>query len=449
VETFDAQFLDAVIWLLITDNRFVRQYGDKIKPDMFDDKIRFLSASYAKEFYATNRATAKQLFTNYVKDRINRDNVESAVAKLLLAYQEKLRREQTQVVTGYVTRRLDEFILLKHVSGVSLVLQQALDNGNLEEARDLLQQSARMLRPSNGLMKPVDYFATAQQRAHRRQMVQTQKDGVHFMVPSLEKNDVYAHRGDVTIVIAPSKRGKSIFLTHVGKCAVFTGHHVLHVSLENPIHLVEDRYDAMFTGLPVSELRDAAQKFVMTVEEVRGLAKGKLHLLWRPARTYSPLDLKADVAQLRADGIRIDTTIIDYGELMRPVQKTTGDAKLRADRDDIFINLRAVATDDDICVITAQQTPLKKLSKFRIGMEDGQESSMPAQHASLIMTLNQTPDELKYKQMRISVSGYWYGASGAIGDILVVQDIDRMRFCVREMNLEDGVEALKAKGIKP
>jgi hypothetical protein len=83
-------------------------------------------------------------------------------------------------------------------------------------------------------------------------------------------------------------------------------------------------------------------------------------------------------------------------------------------------------------------------------MEDGQESSMPAQHASLILTLNQTPDELTSKEMRISVSGYWYGPSGAaIGDILVRQEFDEMRFCVEEIPLSEGVEALKQKGVHP
>jgi hypothetical protein len=101
--------------------------------------------------------------------------------------------------------------------------------------------------------------------------------------------------------------------------------------------------------------------------------------------------------------------------------------------------------------VTAQQTPLKKAGKFRIGMEDGQESSMPAQHSSLILTLNQTPDEHTANEMRISVSGYWHGQSApVIPDVLVKQDFDRMQFCIEEIPLADGVESIKSgKGAKP
>jgi replicative DNA helicase len=444
---FDGNFLDAILWLLITDLKFMREYGDQIKPDMFQDKVRFLIAGYTREFYEESHCVPKQLFKTYAQDRINKDRVDNATAKLLLAHIDKIGAEQKQIALAYVTQRLSHFFDLNLVSGVATVLQQAAERGDTEEAKRVLKQAVSKFSTKIKSTKPVDYFANIRQRTVRREVVLSQEDGVHFFIPTLERRGIYAHRGEVTLIIAPSKRGKSICLTHVGKCAVFSGHNVLHVSLENPIQMVEDRYDAMFTGLSVTELRLLADMLITSMEEVRGLAKGRLHILWRMANTYSPYDLKADIEQLRAEGNRIDTVIVDYGELMQPIGKYSGEAKMRADRGDIFMHLRAVATDMDVTVVTAQQTPLKKKTKFRLGMEDGQESSMPAQHSSLILTLNQTEDEKDANEMRIRVDGYWHGTT-AFEDILVKQDFDRMQFCVEEVPLKSGVEAAKSK-VKP
>jgi len=319
-----------------------------------------------------------------------------------------------------------------------------MDQGDIKHARELLQMAARSSQ-IKGKMKPIDYFATLRQRQLRRDVMAIQQDGVHFLIPTFETKGIYSHRGEITLIIAPSKRGKSITLTHMGKSAVFQGQHVLHVSLENPITMVEDRYDAMFSGLATQDLRFLADNLSVKIADVESLCRGRLHLLWRAAKQYSPLDLKADIQTMRAEGKRIDVAIVDYGELMKPVSKTSGDARMRADLNDIFVNFRAVCTEEDVVGITAQQTPLKKRAKFRLGMEDGQEASMPSQHSSLIVTLNQTPDEYENNEMRLLVSGYWHGPSWpGVPEVLVKQDFDRMQFCIKEIPLEDGIEASKA-----
>lgn len=441
----DSALHDAIIALLIWDNKFAREWADKIQGQMFRDPIRFTTAQYALEFFEDTRMAAKILIKNYVKDHARRDRVAEDRLKIVFKYLDKLEKliKRDGIAIGYVTDQLEQFFETARLEETRFQLDQAMDQGDIKAAKDVLQTAMRNGQVK-GRMKPIDYFATLHSRQLRRDVVAVQQDGVHFLIPTLESKGIYAHRGEITLGIAPSKRGKSIWLTHMGKSAVFQGQHVLHVSLENPITMVEDRYDAMFSGISTQELRYLADMLETKMTDVEQLCRGRLHLLWRAAKQYSPVDLRVDIETMRAEGKRIDVAIVDYGELMKPVAKTSGDSRMRADLNDIFVHLRSVATDMDVTVVTAQQTPLKKRSKYRLGMEDGQEASMPSQHSSLIVTLNQTPDEYENNEMRLLVSGYWHGPCWpGVPEVLLKQDFDRMQFCIKEIPLEDGIEASK------
>jgi hypothetical protein len=439
---FDVGFTDAILYLMITDQKFMRDYSANLNPDLFSDDIRIRMARFASGFYAMTGVVARDLFVNFVTDRCREERIGEARKKLLVEKAQELMKTSEPNVK-YISDRLEEFFHFAHLKNVRYLLDRAIDVGDLKSAKEAISKAHRGIKKED---KPIDYFETVEKRVRRREVVNVQRAGVSFLIPSLSRHGVFAHRGEIALIIAPSKRGKSLFLSHAAKCALYQGHNVLHISLENPIGMVEDRYDAMLSGLGVEELRALSPVLKEKVQEISKIAKGKLFLLWKMARSYSPLDMKVDLEESKNEGKRITTVIVDYGEIMKPVGKYSGDGAMRAARDDIFLHLRAIATEQDVVCITAQQTPLKKRTKFRLHMEDGQESSMPAQHSSLIMTLNQTQDEMAANEMRIYVDGYWHGPSGPqVGDILVKQDLSRLQVYLKEMPITAGVSSQAGK----
>lgn len=438
---FDNRMVDGILGLMVYDLEFFRQYGEKLIPTMFHDEVRMIIAQCLHDFFKDHHSVPGNLITDSIISYCSEKRFSPARARLII--------DKSRTIAGcdnklkiYIEKRLNDFFQFSYLRKTRLELDKAIDSDNLAQAKRVIQSATKYLS-TNGHNSVVDYFRSTQNRIERRFSFQS-NHGINFMVPTLDRYGVFAHRGEITLGIAPSKRGKSIFMTHVGKCAIFAGYHVLHVSLENPISMVEDRYDSMLSGLSMDELEHLSDILETRIGAVNHLAKGRLYLLWRAARSYSPLDLSNDIERLRASGKAIDAVIVDYGEIMKPIGSYSGNSAMRAVRDDIFANLRGVATALNIFCITAQQTPLKKRNKFRLGMEDGQEASMPAQHSSLIITLNQTPDEAKIGEMRLFVDGYWHGPSGyQIGDVLLEQDFSRMQFCVKEKDIDDGVEAQK------
>jgi len=438
---FDSGFIDSLLHLMVSDVKFMRENEAGLRAELFVDDLRMKLADIALKFYKSSGCVAKNLYLDFISKMCDDERLPEARIRLLKEKASEIQKASANA--DYVSSRLEQYFSFAKLKTLRYQLDRMIDSGDVEGAKGAVR--ATQIEIGKNGHKPVDYFANISQRVLRRETLQTQEDGVQFLIPTLHQKGVFAHRGEITLVIAPSKRGKSVFLTHIGRCAIFTGHNVLHVSLENPISMVEDRYDAMLSGLEVEHLRLLADRLQTKIEKAAEMAKGRLYILWKMARTYSPIDLKADVERMRMEGKRIDTVIIDYGELLKPVERHGGESSMRAMRDDIFVNLRGIATKLDFVCVTAQQTPLKKRTKFRIYMEDGQESSMPAQHSSLIMTLNQTNEEQAAGEMRLYVDGYWHGPSGKqIGDILLKQDLARMQFCLKEIPVLQGVEAVTA-----
>jgi replicative DNA helicase len=424
---------------MIVDVNFLREYSGFLKPELFNDDTRVQLAYAALYFFKDCGCAAKNLYFDYL-DRLAAENGYSDAKVQLLKEKAADIMVNTTPNSEYITKRLKDYFEFAKVKLLHYQLTRSIDDGDVKGAIDSVKVAQIELK--KGEAAPVDFFETIPTRINRREVIHAQEDGVYLNIPTLDKNNIYAHNGEITLCIAPSKRGKSICLTHAAKCALLQNHTVLHISLENPLQMVEDRYDAMLSNIEIDSLRMGSDKLRNRVEYIRDIIKGKLFVLWRMAKTYSTSDLRADITSLRRQGHKIDVVIIDYGELMKPTGKFGGEAAMRAIRDDIFAGMRAVASDMGFVCITAQQTPLKKRKQFRIYMEDGQESSMPAQHSSLIITLNQTPDEEKANEMRLYVDGYWHGVSGTrVGDILVKQNFDKMQFCVKEIPISQGVEA--------
>lgn len=434
---FDQGFVDDILTLMLTDLKFMKEYNNQLHAELFGDGIRVALADMAKRFYEQTGLVARRNFLTYVQDVAEEEHLQEAKVKLIKEHASMLVKSEANAI--YVSQKLDKFFAFAKAKRLRHELNTAIEAGDVEAALQAVQ-TAQIVKKNDDAI-PVDYFDTLDKRMIRRIMEQNAEEGVRFMIPTLEKYGIFAHRKEITLCIAPSKRGKSVFLSHAGVCAITQGHNTLHVSLENPLHMVENRYDAMLSQLDINSLESQMDLLGDRINYIRELARSKLYILWRMARTYSPYDLRADIQELRRQGKRIDVVLIDYGELMKSSVRS-GDGWMRASRDEIFATLRAIASDEDFVCITAQQTPLKRRKQFRIYMEDGQESSMPAQHSSLILTLNQTEDEMAANEMRLYVDGYWHGAYGSkIGDILLKQDLQRMQFCLREMRLTDGVSA--------
>mgnify|MGYP001100421659 CR=1 FL=1 len=247
--------------------------------------------------------------------------------------------------------------------------------------------------------------------------LRSQEQEFFLGIPALERRGVYPRRGCVLLFIAPTNLGKSWALVNVGRFAVFPWRHkVLHVSLEMSSEEVVQRYwqnshaacqnenqingnvtrfvydeQGRLTGLKVEEL---SASFAMTDADVaqklrrvqRFLPLSHLKIETWPSGTLTVGMLRAYIEQLKNTWGTPDLLIIDYLGIMKV---NTEKDQLRHQLRQILVDLRALAAEYNMAVVTAAQTNREGAKADKVRSTHLSEAFALAQDADCAITYSQ------------------------------------------------------------
>ena len=158
--------------------------------------------------------------------------------------------------------------------------------------------------------------------------------------------------GELGIIVAPSGIGKSWLLCSLGHSAMKAGKNVAHFTLELNENYVGRRYDCCFTGIYFQEIKDKQA----AVEEKMKSIRGRLKIKYFPLKTVTAQSLKFHVERIQAlEGIKIDEMIVDYPDLLRPLEKEKN-ANSYTEMGNVYEELVQVAGQLQIPVWGASQT---------------------------------------------------------------------------------------------
>jgi KaiC/GvpD/RAD55 family RecA-like ATPase len=201
----------------------------------------------------------------------------------------------------------------------------------------------------------LEYFKNMNERYER---LEARNNPTENFITSFETIDVNLRggglrRGQVGAFVAGSGVGKSIALSNVAAANVRRGKRILYISLELDEDTVSERLDAIFTGEPI-ELLSARKKLIFdelnkVVEDYED--KNLIIIKDFPAGTADVNTFRAYIAQLSFYGFKPDMVIVDYvGEMKNHPNLKTYESRERSIRE-----LRALAKEEDVCVLTAMQ----------------------------------------------------------------------------------------------
>lgn len=158
--------------------------------------------------------------------------------------------------------------------------------------------------------------------------------------------------GDLVTVMAPSGTGKSWMLSNFGANILKQGKNIIHYTLEMTDVQTAKRYDTILMKTPLPILaRDPEQvkQYFSDNKDTLGVAE----MVFWPMKTVTVAQIKAHAESIKLDKFKPDAIIIDYGDLIKP--SSTHKDK-RQNVEDIFDDLKQMAQELDIPVITASQT---------------------------------------------------------------------------------------------
>ena len=258
----------------------------------------------------------------------------------------------------------------KQQAMVNAVLESAdfIEKGQRQKVVPLVQRA--MLVGEDVSDIGVDYKATVEQR-HAWYLEEDPGEliptGIGHVDYSLKGG---AGRGELFVVLAPPKRGKTTTLINIGFGALRNpfGFRVVHYTLEMSWKKVIRRYDDRLAGNLLEMRSKSAHKYVEKLtKKAERFIRGGLFVKQYPTRGASVSTLRAHLSMLASQDFHPDLIIVDYADIMKPERRL---GEMRHEQAGIYEDLRTLAGDYDAAVWTGSQAKVGALEKETLDMGD-------------------------------------------------------------------------------
>ena len=234
-------------------------------------------------------------------------------------------------------------------------------------------------------------------------------------------------RGELGLVIAPLKRGKSLMMLWLAVAYVVQGLNVLFLTLEDPRHLVEDRLDSIVTSVPIKSLANDVTDFKSRFTQFRGRTDEKLKIFDGTGGGITMDRIDQIIMRERDHGFETDAVIIDYDDEIAP---STKQKDRRMEFADIYRDLCHLVARHHIIGWTASQTQrgtegIKILSSDRVA-----EDISKIRKASMTVSMGKGDADWGNDSIYLWVAAHKFDMQH-IG-CHIVPDLDRMLIYDRE-----------------
>ena len=219
-------------------------------------------------------------------------------------------------------------------------------------------------------------------------------------------------KSELGVVIAPTGAGKSMVLVHLGSEALKEGKTVVHYTLELQDTVIATRYDSCITGYPLSDIINFKEEVYEEIKDIEGSLVVKEY----PVKSASTNTIRAHLSRLVKRGINPGMVIVDYADLLKPVQARK---EKRNELESIYEELRAISTEFQCPIWTASQTNRSGLSAEVITMEQISEAFNKCFVADFIFSVSRTIEDKQNNQGKIFIAKNRNGPDGMIYNIFM------------------------------
>lgn len=283
------------------------------------------------------------------------------------------------------------------------------------------------------------------------------QDVVLTGIETLDRRRMGPRRGQMHLMVAPSKTGKTWWGVHLSKiAAVRQQKSVLYITLEISAEDIMKRIHSSMFSISRTEAKGKVAEFEKDkLGRITGLAHGeskariavtesdfrpwlKEHIdRWEPrtkiivkefsSGSLTPGMLEAYLVQLASRCSFVpDMVILDYADLMK-----VSAANLRLELDRIFVEIRGLAQEHNFALVTMTQANRRGAeSKSGVGVHHVAEAWSKIATADTVLTLSRTPEEEKFGLARLKVAASRVGQDGIT--VMISQDYAAGQFILDE-----------------
>jgi hypothetical protein len=386
----DHEFLEVLTALLCKDAKSLRLSGPYLDPNDFKPleadptgKYRWIVAELALDFHTKHGQPVGRLLKSELLRYAKAQSLSGKVVRELLEYGTHIL--STRVKTPDVL--VDQVVQYKQEMRRARALEELIElqtGGKLTEDR-WMEVTRNVLSGNNGT-GPVEFFPHLEDRMVRRARRERYYRYPFFFIEPLDELVRGIGPGNLGMLLAPYKRGKSLMLLHMALAFTIQHLNVLYITMEDPQSECEDRLDAMITSLPIKELADRPGVLRRRYTQVHRLTRNRLRIADRTATGVSVVEAVKMIGQLRDHGFVPHVLMLDYDEEISPIKRRD---ERRLEFIQIYQDLRRLAADHQMIVWTASQTSAKTVHLKHITGEDSAEDKSKIRRVGMALGMGQ------------------------------------------------------------
>jgi len=443
-----------VLTLLVWDDSNATTVALSVRPDLFSTKA-YREIAAAATAYLDRFGRAPK---NHIADLLENTIRKADGGHLILDIIWHMEKLHPTLHVEYVLSELERFVTLRTMAMALEDAVEAVHAGDIERAYEALNQQIKPVNYSPGIWMH-DPDAVLSFLDH------TEEDRFSSGVEVLDRRNVVPQRKTMTLLVAPTKRGKSWYLVNVGKANMMIGRSVLHITLEMSEQQTAKRYvqalfgltqehsarvripiirrdndkdDGNFLGIDFDTIQTEkldADMRTKIANKLRALKNRKPILIKEfPTGSLTVSQLKNYLEMLKRTSSYVpDVLLVDYPDLMAIDSKDR-----RGSLGNTFVQLRGIAVANNMALVTVTQSNRDSDNANVVGISMVSEDWSKIATADTVLTFNRTDAEEKRGLARL----YAAALRGQQGNffVLITQSYMTGQFCLDSVYFDNAVK---------
>lgn len=392
-----------IIKNIVSDPTFARKFVDKITPDLFSPSLGRVFNALQKFYNKYGKIPNSDILKKKVFPKLINDD--ETLKNTIKEYDKCSEIEYDESYADWLKDETKSFILTRRA------MQATVDCVSFIESKDItkiLPRFEEVFQIDFEENFGIEYFSDLEDRIER---MKNKEPPIPTSLQSLNSRigDGY-YRKSLFVFAGPANTGKTLWLNNESIALALKGYNVLYLSLELAEDYIAARTDANFASISMDEVRTdpvtALNKAIARRDSLLtdGKKLGKLYYQEHGPGTITPNSISNIIKDLSSrKGVTIDIVAIDYLKLLRA--NTTAQKLSKYEEIGLICEqLRKIAMEFNIVVLTASQTGRQSYGQSHIGMEDVSDSIGISQTADVLVTLIKNEELDKESKMIIHIA---------------------------------------------
>lgn len=439
-----------------------------VDSSLFESAVYRNIADRAVEYFRKYKKAPGEHLPDLLEEFL--DSPKRSQVKLYTETLHDLRDLSEGINTKFVIDSLTKFVQQQSLRQSITIAAEQLQAGNPDVAEK------ELLRGLKDRIRVFDKGRTISEAISDPDLYEPHLNLIRTGIKPLDDDGICPSPGELYTLMSLPNRGKSWWLQSIGKFASLQRKYVLHITLEMSEMKTARRYvqsffsmtrkpetffvptievddDGRFTRLKHRKMKkrpslidNRAQSKLARRAEKFGSKFDRILIKQFPTNQLSSEGLSAYIEMLmQKDGFMPDVVIIDYADLMK-----VDSANLRVDTGRLYKDLRGIAVEYNVAMVTASQSNRAGEDQRIITMKNFAEDYSKAGVSDNVITYNQTQAEKELGLARLFVVKARDERNGQI--VLISQAYSSGQFCLDAVRLYGGSkeywEEVDSKSIK-